>query len=203
MATINAVAAKDIGVFLDSGVFSDVGFILNQKNGAEKRFVVHKVILASSSSVFNALFNGDLKKEEGDIRITDATVEGFAEFLQLFYKPKVNLTVKNIREVTQLVDKYDVTGGFETIKSFLLANVTEKNMHAFIELATTYQLTDMSIANFKSMISKNHEIPVVNYQNNKKTDCSLLEGIAIGGGIAFACVLYFYLGYKIGSMPQQ
>lgn len=155
MATTNESGAKNTGHLLDSGAFSDVAFILKQKDGSERRITAHKSVLASTSPVFESMFFGDLK-EKGDIRITDATAEGFAQFLDLFYKPKVNFIIDNIYEVMRLIDKYNVTA-CRTIESYLTTGVTIENVCVFYELAATYLLNDGLIKAFKPMICEHFE----------------------------------------------
>lgn len=160
MVTENEFGAKLPADLLDTGHFTDVAFIFKQENDdnsdSETRIPAHKMILAFISPVFNSMFYGDLK-ETGDVIITDATAEGFTEFLQLFYKPEVKFTIDNIAEVMKLIDKYDVAGGLKTIEKFLLNSVTVENVCSFYELAAPYKLSDDVINEFKNMIGEHFE----------------------------------------------
>lgn len=84
---------------------SDVEFLLKDCDGNESVIPAHRLLLLSRSTVFGRMFNGDMK-EGRRVNITDASAEGFSEFLQLFYSTKVDLTSKNIGEVLKLIDKY-------------------------------------------------------------------------------------------------
>lgn len=130
------------GYLLDSGEFSDVAFICNQRDGAEKRIPVHKMILALNSPVFKSMFYGALK-EQDDVCITDASAEGFSEFLQLFYTTDVKFTIDNIDEVISLIDKYDVADGFKSVEWFLLSSVTPENVCTFYEILNTHDFLDI------------------------------------------------------------
>lgn len=62
----------------------DVHFIFEEDNDTVK-LPAHKDVLAASSKVFDAMFNGELK-EEGDVNIVDASSAAFKE---LFYEHQV------------------------------------------------------------------------------------------------------------------
>lgn len=153
MNTKNEFGAKITADLFDSGKLSDVTFILKQKDGTDRRIPAHKMILAPASPVFMSMFYGDLK-EEGDVTITDATAEGFTEFLEMFYKPEVNLTAENITEVVRLIDKYDVSGSYKTVEMFLRTNVSIENVCIFYEWANAFQLSDELVKQFKTMIGR-------------------------------------------------
>lgn len=62
---------------------ADVYFVF-ESNGTTERIPAHKILLASGSEVFEAMFFGSLK-EEGEIKIVDASCAAFKQFLRLFY----------------------------------------------------------------------------------------------------------------------
>lgn len=98
----------------------------------------HKELLAVSSPVFNAMFNGELK-EKSDVKIVDASYEAFKEFLQFFYENKVKLTMGNIVEVLNLVNKYDIAVGSKIVTHFLMENLTSDQILWGLHLAVKYQ----------------------------------------------------------------
>ena len=85
---VNPLAAQcTSGLYLKSEL-ADVHFTF-PAIGSEK-VSAHKLILASGSSVFKAMFYGQLK--EGDtVEITDSNASAFKELLQFFYLPIVKL----------------------------------------------------------------------------------------------------------------
>lgn len=113
----------------------------------------HKDVLAESSAVFNAMFRGELK-ENGDITIVDASPAAFEEFLQFFYGNQMNLTMDNIAEVLQLVDKYDVDDCFAICVDFLKNNLTTPNVLWGLNLALRFHLDDLQ-AHCTKKIQKN------------------------------------------------
>lgn len=153
MATNNQFGARNIGEFLNKSKFTDVEFILNKKDGSEMRIAANRHFLASCSPVFSNMFFGDLKTD-GNVHITDATAEGFTEFLQLFYKPEVNLTIENISEVTELIIKHNIIDCLETVKTFLKDIVTIENVCICYEVTIRFQLSPELVNEFEEIIRK-------------------------------------------------
>lgn len=139
---------------MESELFSDIVFILTDKAGDEKRILAHKVILATASPIFNELFTNDSQRND-NIRITDISAEGFTEFLQLFYKSKVDFTIDHITDVLRLIDKYDVPDCFKVVQAFLHNSVTIENVCLLFGLATSFNLCDDVIKRLESMIKVN------------------------------------------------
>lgn len=119
----------------------NVRFVLKNGNKTMK-IPAHKELLAVSSPVFNAMFNGKLK-EKGDLKIVDASYEAFKEFLQFFYKNKVKLTMGNIVEVLNLVHKYDIAVGSKLVEDFLIEHLTADQILWGLHLAEKYQLKNL------------------------------------------------------------
>lgn len=152
MTISNLFASKNMCKMLNDDYLSDVQFILVDKNGVGKQIAAHKAVLSSTSPVFRSMFCGALK-ETGDVRITDVSAEGFSEFLQLFYKTRVNFTIENIAEVLRLIDKYDVTDCLAAVELFLRHTWTVENVCFLYELATSFQLSEEMTKELQAMIA--------------------------------------------------
>lgn len=122
-------------------VTADVRFIFNQ-DGEELVLPAHKAMLASESSVFHSMFYGILQ-EEGNVVITDCRFESFKEFLQFFYLASVTLTMENIDEVMNMVNKYDVTDCFKACEQLLMENFTMEIACWEVELAVVFNRIDL------------------------------------------------------------
>ncbi|XP_055307298.1 BTB/POZ domain-containing protein 3-like [Sitodiplosis mosellana] len=116
---------------------ADVNFIITSSNGQEDRIPAHKVLLASRSDVFKAMFYGPAK-EEGDVKIVDTTSTAFKQFLQFFYFGRVSLTMENIGYVLGLVNKYNMPDGMNVCVSFIKDTLTENNACTAYGLAILY-----------------------------------------------------------------
>lgn len=104
----------------------DVQFIFGNEDESVQ-IPAHKGLLAASSPVFDAMFNGELK-EEGDLKIVDCSSKTFKTFLKLFYGDQLDLTTDNITEIFKLADKYDVSQWFKIGEQYLKSNLTAENM---------------------------------------------------------------------------
>lgn len=124
-------------LFLD-GKIADVNFIFESIDGQQDQIPAYKTLLAARCDVFEAMFYGTVK-EKGDIKIVDATVAAFKEFLQFFYRSRLSLTNENIAYVMDLVNKYNIIGGMNICLSFLRDTLIEHNACTAYGLAILYE----------------------------------------------------------------
>lgn len=151
---------------------SDVQFVFETGTDVV-RVPATKSILSALSPVFNAMFNGELK-EKGDVKIVDATVDAFQEFLHLLnqsfmcYGNRVKLTMKNIAEVLKLVDKYDVADCMPLCTNFLMKNTQIGDILWTLNLAIHYNLDDLK-AFCEHKIQHNYKIvfDMFNFENGQ------------------------------------
>lgn len=117
----------------------------------------HKLMLAMHSPVFKTMFFGSMP-EEPIIRITDATGDGFKEFLQFFYKDEINPTIENAAEVIYLLKKYEVHELLNVYASLLKRQLLVDQMFQGMELAIRFDMPKMKeICGYE--IVKNHANP--------------------------------------------
>lgn len=127
----------------------DVHFVFESSDRTVK-VPAHKGLLAASSPVFNAMFNGELK-ENDEVKIVDATYEAFEEFLQFFYDKEVKLTMANIADVLNLVHKYDIAAGSKIVEKFLIETLTIYQTFWGLHLAVKFQLKELQVHCKKNM----------------------------------------------------
>lgn len=104
----------------------------------------HKIMLASYSPVFHAMFYGDMK-ESGDVKIVDVSIDGFKDFLTIFYLETVKITSENVAQFTYLSDKYNVPRGLEMCEDFLLENPEIDDVCTHLRMAVDYNLKLLQI----------------------------------------------------------
>lgn len=137
-------------------ITADVHFIFEAEAEADVvKISANKAVLAASSPVFNAMFNGELK-EKGDIKLVDVSSAAFKEFLQFFYEHQVKLTMDNIADVVKLIDKYDVAGGNPICVNFLKQNLTFDNILWGLNLSIKFRLNELKTF-CKDEINKNYK----------------------------------------------
>lgn len=120
---------------------ADVRFLFEVDNG-EIRVPAHKIFLAVRSSVFYSMFYGDIK-ERATVKIVDASVKGFKDFLTLFYLNEVEITGQNVDEITNLSNKYDVSRGMEMCEQFLLDYIKTDELCSRLEFAIKFNLVKL------------------------------------------------------------
>lgn len=113
---------------------ADVYFIFESTSD---RIPAHKLLLASGSDVFDAMFYGPLK-EEGDIKMVDISADAFKEFLQFFYFNRVPLSIENVADVMYLGNKYDVKECLLLCSNWLTIHITTDNVMSALSLAIMY-----------------------------------------------------------------
>lgn len=116
-------------------------FFLFDTNKGKVRIPAHKVILAGGSDVFTAMFFSDLQ-EKGDVKVVDASIESFKEFLQFFYLDKVTLSFDNVTDIMNLANKYMVPECSNICDEFL-KDLPIKDVCFIYELALTFSRNDL------------------------------------------------------------
>lgn len=88
------------------------------------------------------MFYGPVK-EEGDIKIVDASIGALKEFLQFFYTNDIQLTMENVAYVMNLGKKYEINECFNFCVKPMKCKVTPKNACHIYGIATFYELADL------------------------------------------------------------
>ncbi|XP_055299368.1 BTB/POZ domain-containing protein 6-A-like [Sitodiplosis mosellana] len=122
---------------------ADVHFICRSDDRqSDVRVPAHKIVLASKSETFQAMFYGSLP-EKGDVPLPLLTATAFKEFLQLFYFTQVGVTMDNVNDVVDLSKKYQSEHGLSICGDFLKENLSNDNFITVYELALLYELTEL------------------------------------------------------------
>lgn len=129
--------AQDCRDFYLNEKYADVLFVFTE-NGNEIRIPAHKSLLACYSPVFDVMFDGRWI-EKSEVKIVDASVAVFKEFLQLFYLNQVGISNEFIYDISSLADKYDVAGYMSSEwKESLLEKMTLDTVCAALDLAIRF-----------------------------------------------------------------
>ncbi|KAJ6647428.1 BTB/POZ domain-containing protein 6-A [Pseudolycoriella hygida] len=111
-------------------------------NKTSVRLPAHKAIMSATSDAFDAMFYGELS-EGNTVKIFDATIDGFKEFLQFFYMDKVKLTMKNIADVVKLSNMYLLESAPMICERFLLGSLSIENVCFGYALAIHFDLNNL------------------------------------------------------------
>ncbi|XP_031637085.1 BTB/POZ domain-containing protein 1-like [Contarinia nasturtii] len=113
---------------------ADFRFIFESANGPDQSIPVHKLFLVTASEVFGSMFN-ESWHEKDQVKIDDAPIAAYKEFLQFFYLNKVKLTMENIAKVMYLGNKYNVSECLKVCHKFIASKLTSDNVCSTYELA--------------------------------------------------------------------
>ena len=123
-------------------LISDVKFSINDSNSDPHQSVVipaHKYILAISSSVFFAMFYGEMAEPGDTIELPDCNSESFLELLRFVYYDEVKLTGSNVIQVLYLANKYMIPSLSDECTTFLRQNLDTTNVFSVLPGALIYE----------------------------------------------------------------
>ena len=123
-------------------LISDVKFSINDSNSDPHKSVMipaHKYILAISSSVFFAMFHGEMAEPEDTIELPDCNSDSFLELLRFVYYDEVKLTGSNVIQVLYLANKYMIPSLSDECTKFLRQNLDANNVFSVLPGALIYE----------------------------------------------------------------
>lgn len=125
--------------FYKNEEFSDVEFLLKDRDGNTCVIPAHRLLLMSRSIVFERMLYGVLKGGRR-VEIKDVSAEAFTEYLQFFYTLKAVLTSQNIGEVLKLIEKYDTPDFYPLCDKFMEDTLSESVAYEYYVLALSFDL---------------------------------------------------------------
>eukprot|EP00112_Aurelia_sp_Birch-Aquarium-sp1_P001367 Seg1146.3 transcript_id=Seg1146.3/GoldUCD/mRNA.D3Y31 product="BTB/POZ domain-containing protein 2" protein_id=Seg1146.3/GoldUCD/D3Y31 len=121
-------------------IMSDITFKVQ-----DERFKAHKLVMASASSVFYAMFYGPVAEQRLEIEIVDcANSEDFTEFLKFVYTEELSLTWDNVFAVAYLAKKYYIPSLTDECCRFLLKSLTMENALSVLNLSVAADQQEMA-----------------------------------------------------------
>lgn len=124
-------------LYLDRNETGDITFCVDSQ-----RIPAHRMVLAAKSPKYRAQFYG-LLRDSHEISIPNVSAAAFNVFLQLFYRPTVDLTMENIRVVLDLAKQTLVDEFVESCANFLTDQLTATNLFELYEMAIFYDIKSL------------------------------------------------------------
>ena len=112
-------------------MLSDVTFALK----GEQWIPAHKYVLAISSPVFFALFNGDTEGKDNIIRLPDCEEKPFLEFLRYIYSDEIEITKETVHDILYLSKKYFVPSLTEKCAEYLERELNTNSVFHILQVA--------------------------------------------------------------------
>ena len=124
-------------------LLSDVKFAVCLEGGSgSKTIPAHKFVLAMSSSVFFAMFYGDMA--EGDcVKIPDCEYESLLEVLRFIYSDEAKLNPGNVMQVLYLAKKYMLPSLADKCSVYLQENIDASSVFQVLPQAQKYEEIDL------------------------------------------------------------
>ncbi|KAF7490011.1 BTB/POZ domain-containing protein 6 [Sarcoptes scabiei] len=120
---------------LHNKAFTDVTFIVGPPNHS-KKYVGHRVLLAMTSPVFEAMFYGDMADKSKVIRIPDIAPIGFENLLRYAYTDLLNLnSVDDAMLTAYAAKKYLLPHLLRECLNYIEKNITPSSACAVYEFA--------------------------------------------------------------------
>ena len=122
---------------LQNKSFTDVTFIVGPPSHS-KKYVGHRVLLAMTSPVFEALFYGDAADKSKVIRIPDLAPVGFENLLRYAYTDSLNLvSVEDAMLTAYAAKKYLLPHLLRECLNFIDKNVSPSSVCSVLEFASS------------------------------------------------------------------
>ena len=146
--TTRSTIRERIKFVLNNLRFSDGKFVVRKIDGdSESKQVIpaHKFVLSISSTVFEAMFYGELAETRDSISIElpDCEYESLLELFRYMYSDEVNLSGSNVLGVLYLAKKYMVPLLAVECTQYLQANLDPSNVLSIFSSAQKYDDKDL------------------------------------------------------------
>ncbi|CAG0905770.1 unnamed protein product, partial [Cyprideis torosa] len=117
-----------------SGLHSDVTLLVE-----DRKFAVHKAILAAQSPVFASMFQHEMvEKQTGEVRINDISADVIEELLRFMYTGNVKNIEKN-RELFAAAAKYNLEALKKICEKRLACSLSSENLYQTLVLAELHE----------------------------------------------------------------
>uniref|UniRef100_A0A1A8GQW2 BTB (POZ) domain containing 3b n=1 Tax=Nothobranchius korthausae TaxID=1143690 RepID=A0A1A8GQW2_9TELE len=122
---------------------ADVHFIVGPQ-GETQTVPAHKYVLAVGSSVFGAMFYGDLAEEQSEIHIPDVEPAAFLTLLKYMYSDEVELEEDNVLTTLYAAKKYIVPAVAKACVSFLETSLEAKNACVLLSQSRLFEEAELT-----------------------------------------------------------
>ncbi|XP_053732923.1 kelch-like protein 9 isoform X1 [Synchiropus splendidus] len=111
---------------------------------SEETFPVHKVIMASSSDYFKAMFTGGMKEQDmKEVKLHGVTKIGLRNIIEFIYTSKVNLDMGNLQDTLEAANFLQVMPVLRFCNQLLSSEITIDNCVEVERIASVLLLDDV------------------------------------------------------------
>uniref|UniRef100_A0A146M975 TD and POZ domain-containing protein 5 n=1 Tax=Lygus hesperus TaxID=30085 RepID=A0A146M975_LYGHE len=154
--------------FMRNGTFTDVVF-----NVGVYEFTAHKAVLASSSSVFRAMFSDPMiESTSNTVVLTDIDANAFSIFLDYIYSRDNTIVKGDVEQLLMIADKYDVEPLAELCDKSFETQLTVENAIDTLIIADRYNRSELKTK--VSLFIKKHRDAVSSCESWGKLESDLV-----------------------------
>ncbi|KAI4804614.1 hypothetical protein KUCAC02_026237 [Chaenocephalus aceratus] len=130
-------------LMFNNELMADVHFIVGPLGGSEK-VPAHKYVLAVGSSVFCAMFYGDLAEEDSEIHIPDVEPAAFLILLKYMYSDEIDLEADTVLATLYAAKKYIVPALAKACVTFLETSLEAKNACVLLSQSRLFEEPELT-----------------------------------------------------------
>ncbi|XP_057616269.1 kelch-like protein 13 isoform X5 [Chionomys nivalis] len=140
------------------GLLCDVTLMPGDTDDA---YPVHRVMMASASDYFKAMFTGGMKEQElMCIKLHGVSKVGLRKIIDFIYTAKLSLNMDNLQDTLEAASFLQILPVLDFCKVFLISGVNLDNCVEVGRIANTYHLTEVDkyvnsfvLKNFSALLS--------------------------------------------------
>ncbi|CAL8329315.1 unnamed protein product [Merluccius merluccius] len=130
-------------VMFNNEVMADVFFLVGPPGGT-KRIPGHKYVLAVGSSVFHAMFYGELAEDQEEIRIPDVEPPSFLAMLKYIYCDEMQLCADTVLATLYAAKKYMVPHLARACVSFLESSLSARSACVLLSQSCLFEEPELT-----------------------------------------------------------
>ncbi|KAM8913163.1 BTB/POZ domain-containing protein 6-B-like isoform 2-T3 [Spinachia spinachia] len=130
-------------LMFNNELMADVHFIVGPLGGSQK-VPAHKYVLAVGSSVFCAMFYGDLAEEDSEIHIPDVEPAAFLILLKYMYSDEIDLEADTVLATLYAAKKYIVPALARACVTFLETSLEAKNACVLLSQSCLFEEPELT-----------------------------------------------------------
>ncbi|KAF1394523.1 hypothetical protein PFLUV_G00001200 [Perca fluviatilis] len=130
-------------VMFNNEMMADVHFVVGPPGGTQ-RVPGHKYVLAVGSSVFHAMFYGELAEDQEEIRIPDVEPPSFLAMLKYIYCDEIDLCADTVLATLYAAKKYIVPHLARACVNFLETSLSAKNACVLLSQSCLFEEPDLT-----------------------------------------------------------
>ncbi|XDV15649.1 hypothetical protein PO909_015686 [Leuciscus waleckii] len=130
-------------VMFNNELMADIHFVVGPPGGTQ-RVPGHKYVLAVGSSVFHAMFYGELAEDKDEIRIPDVEPPSFLAMLKYIYCDEIDLCADTVLATLYAAKKYIVPHLARACVNFLETSLSARNACVLLSQSCLFEEPDLT-----------------------------------------------------------